>query len=443
MKDRKDLTGLTDEELVAELGRRRAEQGRTQNSYAFEVGLEDDLHRQVSVGMQQYLDVHAEAQTTTSKPCPKCGKLCRVRRQSVRRKVKSLHGELFLRRHYHYCGACKAGWYPLDIELALPDEGEATARLEQVVLDLGLHGPFEEAAERFSVHHRGEISENLVRRVIDRVGRRAEARTDLGERLRAPALEVPSMLVVQVDGSMLPTRGEDPWREVKVGLVARGDQILSKNGRGLITEARFVARLGDFDDFKKQLTGALALERAWECERIVFVGDGANWVWTLADEVCHGAIQILDYPHAVEHANDAAQAIFGIGTGLDKLFVSTIERMLWDGRIDDIVHELEACAFLARGHSRSALVDLVRYYRTNAQRMRYDRYRRDSLPCGSGAIESAHRHVLQKRMKLAGQHWAPARADRFAQLRAALATCGSARIYSAIHPEARLMGSYG
>lgn len=353
--------------------------------------------------------------------------------------MRSLEGEHRLARHYHYCERCAHGFYPLDVELGLSEEGELTSRMEQLVLDLGLHGTFEESAERFWLHHGSVISENLVRRVVDRVGRCAEGQPDLGERLRAPAAEPPESLVVQVDGSMLPTRGADAWREVKVGLVARGADFVQNKGRGMITQARFVARLGDYEGFKQALTAALTLERAWECKPLVVVGDGAPWVWTLADEVCHGATQILDYPHAIEHATDAAKILFHNDEGLVALWKSTVERMLWDGCVDDIVHELEACAFGARGAARQSLVDLARYYRTNAGRMRYDRYRASGLPCGSGSIESAHRHVLQKRMKLAGQHWDPRRADRFAQLRAALTTCGPAALYPAI----RRTGSYG
>ena len=106
------------------------------------------------------------------------------------------------------------------------------------------------------------------------------------------------------------------------------------------------------------------------------------------------------------------------------------------------MRELEACAFTARGRDRQALIDLARYYRTHATRMRYDRYRARGLPCGSGAIESAHRHVVQKRMKLAGQHWDPLRADRFVGLRAALATCGPRRLHAAIRSDLRRTGSY-
>ena len=112
------------------------------------------------------------------------------------------------------------------------------------------------------------------------------------------------------------------------------------------------------------------------------------------------------------------------------------------GEIDVLLHDLEACTFGTRGRDRTALRALTRYYRTHLNRMRYDRFRAWDLPCGSGAIESAHRHVLQKRMKLAGQHWAPDRADRLAQLRAALATCGPHRLYAAIRSDLRPTGSY-
>jgi hypothetical protein len=439
MSEQRDLSDLSDEDLVAELARRRAEGRLEMDNLAFELSTEVDARQAGARAMQAYLDAQAAQQTTASRPCPKCGAACRVRRQSVARTVRSRHGEHRLARHYHYCQQCAHGFYPLDAALGLGDEGELTSRMEQVVLDLGLQGTFEEAAERFALHHGGTISENLVRRVVDRVGHDAQEHANLGAQLRAPVAQPPATLVVEVDGSMIPTRGPDPWREVKVGLVARGEHFVQNKGRGLVTQARFVARLGHYEGFKQALTDALTLERAWECPRLVVIGDGAPWVWTLADEVCHGATQILDYPHAIEHATEAARVVFGADDSLVALWTTTIERLLWAGRVDDLVHEVEACVFSARGAARQALVDLARYYRTNATRMRYDHYRAAGLPCGSGAVESAHRHVLQKRMKLAGQHWSPARADRLAQLRAALATCGPAALYPAI----RRTGSYG
>jgi len=431
-----DLGELSEEELLAEVARRRVERHGSADTYTFEVDLEERERESGGMSMQAFFDKYSEGETVEAKPCPKCGKLCRVNKKQVKRKVRSRHGVHELRRHYHRCGECKGGFYPLDTELNLPSEGELTARLEQLVLDLGLHSPFAEGAERYSLHHGTPISENLIRRVVERVGKRAQARDDLAERARAPSVTAPSTLLVQVDGSMLPTRGADPWREVKVGLVVREDRLVDNKGRGLITEARFVARLGDFTGFKEELMTALNLERAWECERLVVVGDGAKWVWSLADEICPGAIQILDYPHALQYAHNAAKALFEAFPGLQNLFVEHIERELWAGRVGALIQELQSCLFAARGKPRKALMTLIRYYSSNKGRMRYDLYAQDGLPVGSGAIESAHRHLLQKRMKLAGQHWEPHRADRLARLRALLATAGPNRIYPVICAEA-------
>jgi len=136
-----------------------------------------------------------------------------------------------------------------------------------------------------------------------------------------------------------------------------------------------VARVGGPADLKPALAEALRLERVDDSARMVVVGDGAAWVWTLADELCPTAVQILDYPHAVQHAAEAAQTLFLPASGLDRLFVATVERELTAGRIDGLIRDLEACAFAARGRDRAALVGLVRYYRTHRNRPRYHRFR--------------------------------------------------------------------
>ena len=61
---------------------------------------------------------------------------------------------------------------------------------------------------------------------------------------------------------------------------------------------------------------------------------------------------------------------------------------------------------------------LLTYYQNNKKRMRYKQYQR--IGCGiigSGAIESAHRTVIQKRMKLSGQRWSYKGAEKMLQLR--------------------------
>ena len=77
------------------------------------------------------------------------------------------------------------------------------------------------------------------------------------------------------------------------------------------------------------------------------------------------------------------------------------------------------------------LNDLIRYYRNYASRMHYRQFRESGLLIGSGVVESPHRHVLQVRMKRAGQHWDPQKAARMVRLRAAYRT-NSDPFYEAI-----------
>jgi hypothetical protein len=65
-----------------------------------------------------------------------------------------------------------------------------------------------------------------------------------------------------------------------------------------------------------------------------------------------------------------------------------------------------------------ALNDLIRYYQNNTARMKYGTFIKKGYLIGSGAIESAHRNVIQQRLKLSGQRWSIDGAQRIANVRA-------------------------
>ena len=115
---------------------------------------------------------------------------------------------------------------------------------------------------------------------------------------------------------------------------------------------------------------------------------------------------------------------------------------LWEARIrqlidsnspDTAIRELLDCMdFCTTDEQFGALDALVRYYRNNAKRMRYTEFREAGLPIGSGIVESAHKHVLQARMKQAGQRWSVLRGRRMVELRALYRTAGPRRFHWAI-----------
>jgi len=68
--------------------------------------------------------------------------------------------------------------------------------------------------------------------------------------------------------------------------------------------------------------------------------------------------------------------------------------------------------------AEKARTDAIRYYENNLTRMQYKTYLEKGYLIGSGAIEAAHRNVVQQRLKLSGQRWSATGAQQIVNLRA-------------------------
>ncbi len=390
----------------------------------------------VSVG-QETLAAVVDAlppEEATAKPCPKCKQLVPVKARNRVRHILTIAGPVRVSRNYHHCGACEVGFYPRDAELKLPDEGELSDAMERRILDFGVNDTFESAAERWGIHCPFSISPNLVRRVVDRVGERQDSawsELSLQQAYRPSPEELPRSLVVAGDGGMLLMR-EVGWKEAKVAVVARGEDFLQDKKRRSVAQARYVAEFGQ-TDFREALKAALEAERADEVENVVWLGDGAAENWKMATELCPSATQVLDLPHAIQNGVVCGKRLLGEDAAGVPDWQQRIGELLDAASPDAAIAELMDCVPLAADDQQlEALDDLIRYYRANEKRMQYSRFREQGLPVGSGIVESAHRHVLQVRMKRAGQRWALPRARRMARLRAAYRTAGALRFHAAI-----------
>lgn len=429
------LGSLSDADLLREVARRRLAKGN------FDIDAIEELAgaAQRDLGEETLAAAMAALPPEDDKPkaCPKCRQLVPVKAKNRLRHILTTAGELRLTRNYHYCSHCSLGFAPRDAELNLPEEGEVSSAMERRILDFGINDTFESVAERWSIHFPTSISSNLVRRVVDRVGLRCESAHSeeaLQQACREKPEEPAAMLTVATDGSMLLTR-EASWKEVKVGVVARGGFMPpgEERPRRRVEDARYVAVLGGQHEFKKAMAAALAVERADEVSTVVWLGDGARENWTLASELAPFAIQVLDVPHAVHWAMLSGKSLLGEGHCLLPQWEARIHQLLDADSPEAAIQELMDCLeFASTAEQLAALDDVVGYYRANEKRMRYRTFRSLGLPIGSGIVESAHRHVLQVRMKRAGQRWGMVRARRMVRLRAAYRTAGAVRFHRAI-----------
>jgi hypothetical protein len=187
------------------------------------------------------------------------------------------------------------------------------------------------------------------------------------------------------------------------------------------------------------MRAALDAERWQRFKQIVWLGDGAKSNWILASSLAPTAVQILDPTHAIENGMKCGRALLGDGHCLLVDWQRRLGELIYAGNVDALVGELMECWLSLDDMPKlsdeqlEAINGLIGYYRNNQSRMNYPEYMGQKLMIGSGIAEAAHRHVLQERMKLSGQHWSECYGRQMVSLRAAYKTAGPDKFYHAIN----------
>ncbi|MEM6349114.1 MAG: UPF0236 family protein [Bacteroidota bacterium] len=217
-------------------------------------------------------------------------------------------------------------------------------------------------------------------------------------------------LYIMVDGAMLFTR-EDKWRELKLGRVFAGSQVVNlTDTRRIARQSLYVSHLGSVDGFFPKLERHLV-----GFHRKVIIGDGAKWIWKWADDNYPGAKQILDFYHAKEKL-----VLFGRHQWkcdqVRRNWVKEQSDSLLNNELEKVLSQVKSIR-ASNPEAKRAKEKLLTYYVEHDDRMQYKTYREQGLMIGSGPIEAAHRSVIQQRMKLSGQKWSIKGAQAMANLR--------------------------
>lgn len=303
---------------------------------------------------------------------------------------------------------CRDGTYPLDEALGLLGQHAWTASVQEAVSLLSCECSFEAAGDLMERLLGIAIQAPSVQVVAQEAGQRAERwRAD-----RPPAADSAAgrTLIVAADGCQAPER--DGWHEVKVATLYAGEsRCRTAGGRGKVVSKEYLATLEGAEGFGRQLWERASAWQVEETRQVVVMGDGAPWIWNLSAEHFPGAVEIVDFYHAVEHLWSAGEALWGDRerSAATRQWVRHYRRHLKRGRVDLVIDALEREE--RRGASRrsaSAATTVRRnleYFRTNRERMRYDEYRRRRLPIGTGAVEGSCKFVVQSRFKRPGSRW--------------------------------------
>ena len=345
-------------------------------------------------------------------------------------------GPVTVRRAWYHCATCGHGLAPRDAELAVagasmsPGLAKMTARTAAAV-------PFAKAAGLL-----GEFAG--IQLTVKRVERSAEAAgAGAGEAIGAQADAIcsrrvvplpppgpaPDMLYVAVDGTGVPMTaagtegrkgkaddGKARTREVKLACVFTQTSV--DDDGNPVRDPASSSYLATFEPAGRfgQLVDAEARRRGCEhIRQLVVLGDGAAWIWHLADEHFPAATQIVDLCHAREHVHElatlAARLLRGhqqdwLAERLTELDAGDIPALLTAG------HDLKFIGALATDRDKA-----LAYFETNAHRMRYKHFRSLGMFVGSGVVEAGCKAVIGQRLKLSGMRWTVPGAASIATLR--------------------------
>ena len=368
-----------------------------------------------------------------------CGCGARMESQGIRtKKLLTILGPVNYRRSLFQCPECKATRCPGDEALDVVSTTRSPG-LRRMMARAGSQSPFKEGQEDLKIYAGIEVNAKEVERVAEGVGQALEAwsiqeRTEVlaqPEPLR-PEKSLP-VLYISADGTGIPMtreellgrKGKQPdgsakTREAKLGCVftqattdAQGFPIRDPESTS------FVGAIEPAEPFGWRLYGEALRRGLSQAHRIVFLGDGAEWIKNLAQMHFPEATLIIDLYHAREHISQLCKLIWGAN---DKELAH--QRIRWwtdldNGEVDKIVQQAQRLLPNDSETKKRAETE-IHYLDKNKERMRYAQFRAQGLFVGSGVVEAGCRALIGQRLKQSGMEWSVRGANAIIALRCAL-----------------------
>jgi len=292
-----------------------------------EMALRSAMHHAGATAFSELLNFPIPAAEQRSIPCA-CGH--RAGYQELRSKpVLTAVGEVTVSRPYYLCAHCHRGQFPADVELDI-EETEFSPGVRRMLATVGQEAAFDRGRQRMKLFADLEVTTKAVERTSEAIGEDIAAR-DRIEIQRAVQLDLPvivgepiPVLYVQVDGTGVPvvkketvgrqgkTEGQPAHtREAKLGCVftqttwdEEGYAIRDPNS------TTYVGAIETAEEFGKRIY-LEAWKRGWSrAVKKIFMGDGSEWIWNIADLHFPGATQIVDLSHARQHLWDLARKLY-------------------------------------------------------------------------------------------------------------------------------------
>ena len=279
--------------------------------------------------------------------------------------------------------------------------------LQQVMTDFGADDAFRPGTAKLKEHYGIEMPVSTVQRTTEYHAESIYAQE------RARVIEpgtAAGFLIGEMDGSMVPVVEPAPdvqdhrkgkrlsWKEVRLNLV---------HPKGSVTPVFGGNFAGGVEESGRQWERCAAKAGFGPQSQLHAIGDGAPWIADPLD--LHFGTQghyWVDFFHLCEYLSEASKVC------------DADDPQAWLDQQKDRLKANQSALVLAalapfvEADSDAPVAACDRYLRNRLDQLDYQGAIQQGLPIGSGEIESAHRYIIQKRLKLPGAWWSSAHIER-------------------------------
>jgi len=373
--------------------------------------------------------VQSVAQTVPDAQAQK-GEKCHANRP---RGVETIFGSIALKRDYLYSPRDKQGRCPLDEALGLI-EG-ASPGLVRLVSRAAAREGFEAASDDLKELAGIQVDGRQIQRLVAVSGPNIAAQL----KLTGPDVEAKPMPIcyVEADGTGIPmvakelegrkgkqVDGTAKTREVKLGCVFSQTKT-DEEGQPMrdYQSTSYVGTLESVESFAPLLRDEARRRGIGRAQKIVFIGDGAAWIWELARTHFPLAILILDFYHVMEYLHELSQLLYGKDTPWAGRMKDQWKEQMQKDEVQAVIDTMKKrAAQLGETCTETAqkIEEKIGYLENNKDKMKYGTFREQGLFYGSGVVEAGCRAVIGKRLKQSGMFWSQSGAENILALRCAL-----------------------
>jgi len=336
-----------------------------------------------------------------------------------------------------------SGCYALLCRLGVQERLSPASRSELSRLTV-LLGSYAEAHEQLGREGLQLDRSNMVRCAVQTGNRAVALRDKALEQARRAPLPRRSALAgkrvrLSLDGGRARVRRTQRGRGIRPGKNGRRPfelewleprvltiDVLDEKGKPLrCAHPLYEVSLGTAEQTMTLLVGTLRLLGVHLCSEVVFLADGAEWIWC---RIGHALLEagvpkerlelVLDYYHVTEHLWEALAACKNLSGSQRQALFEELRRVLLEPHgAQKLIERLEP---LARGRRGRVIARVLNYFEAHLPRMRYAKMREKRLSIGSGVVESAVRRLINLRFKGASICWRADHLEPLLYLRAIL-----------------------